>query len=218
MASSGKSEDQSANTSSGMNQSYINKAQLDSLKQLWGQSTNQILNQDLGQANTNAQNSMIAGIQNNPFMQGVNQTRDYVNNAKQQIGVLRNDLQKQFSDVLLPQIGDAAIQGGSLGGGRQGVAQGMAAEGMQNALSAGASSIYNNAFNAANQAQQFGAQQFLNQQTAGMQALGQAQQQQYAPLLALAQILGNPAILSRGNQAGSGFSRGSDEKFSILGG
>jgi len=216
MVSSGKSESSNASMSNGMNQSYIQKDQLAALKNLWGTASNDILNNDLGAANNNAQGGFLQGMQNNPFMQGVNQARDYQANAQQQIKALNTSLTDQFTNVLMPGINDASQQGGALGGGRQGVAQGIAAQGTQQAMGQGASSLLANAFNQSNQAQQFGAQQYQNQMQGGIQGLGQIQQQQYAPLMALAQILGNPAILQRGITSSMGTGSASSENFGFL--
>ena len=76
----------------------------------------------------------------------------------QQIGQLGQDIQRQFSQ-LLPGIESQAIGGGQLGGGRQGVAQGLGLQASQDAFGRGAADIRFQDLN-----RQFGAAGTLGQQ------------------------------------------------------
>lgn len=204
-AQGGKSESSGSSASTGMNQSYIAKGQLDNLNQLWDTASGRIIGQDLGAANNQALGGMLGNLQNNPFQQQMASFANPNNQmAQKQIDLLGQNLNKQFSENLLPQIGDQALQGGGLGGTRQGIAQGLAAQGMQQAFSQGAQGILSNAYNQAQQAAQFGTDWATRNAATGIAGLGQMQQQQYAPLLALAQIIGNPAILQRGSNMSMG--------------
>lgn len=95
-----------------------------------------------------------------------------------QIDALGGDLARQFSQ-LLPGISNQAIGGGQLGGGRQGVAQGLLGQATQDAFGQGAANIrfqdLNRQFGAAGQLQQ-GQQQAGGAlgQLGGQQALGTA--------------------------------------------
>lgn len=60
---------------------------------------------------------------------------------QEQIGQLEQDVGRFFNEQLLPGITSEAIAVGQLGGGRQGVAQGLAAESAANAFSRGATAL-----------------------------------------------------------------------------
>ena len=107
-----------------------------------------------------------------------------------QIDALGGDLARQFSQ-LLPGIESQAIGGGQLGGGRQGVAQGLLGQATQDAFGRGAADIrfqdLNRQFGAAGQLQQgqlgaggalgqLGGQQALGTAALNQQGLGQAGQ------------------------------------------
>jgi hypothetical protein len=61
--------------------------------------------------------------------------------ADQQIDLLREDTGRLFSEELNPAITSRAVAGGTLGGGRQGVAQGLAMEGANREFQRGALDI-----------------------------------------------------------------------------
>jgi hypothetical protein len=214
----GKSESSGANSNMGFNQSYINRGQRDNLNELWDAGNNGILRNEVGAANQPAQNEFLSNLRNNPYNNSAAGFMDYMGNAQQQIGALKSSLKDQYLNTLLPQISDVAQQGGALGGGRQGVAQGMANNGMQMALAQGGSNILNNSYNQAQQASQFMTQQYTGQQLAGIEGLQGIQQQQLAPLLALAQILGNPTVMQKSGSFGSGRTASQSNNSSFLGG
>ena len=60
---------------------------------------------------------------------------------QQQIDLLGQDLGNFFSDEINPQITSQAISGGQLGGGRQGVAQGLAASALGDQFTRGATAL-----------------------------------------------------------------------------
>lgn len=59
----------------------------------------------------------------------------------EQIGALGEDLSRFFGEQLNPQITEAAVRSGALGGGRQGVAQGLATEAVAREFARGATSL-----------------------------------------------------------------------------
>lgn len=60
---------------------------------------------------------------------------------EEQIGALGEDLSRFFGEELNPQITEAAVRSGALGGGRQGVAQGLASEAVAREFARGATSL-----------------------------------------------------------------------------
>lgn len=59
----------------------------------------------------------------------------------EQIGALQSDLGRMFNEELLPGITSGSVANGTLGGSRQGVAQGIAAEGIARQFAQGAASL-----------------------------------------------------------------------------
>ena len=207
----GKSETESSGRSQQSSNSFIDPSQLANLQQLWSGASDQISG-GLGQGGFNQGQNFLNQIGNNPFDQNLQQFANPNNElAQQNIDLLGSNLSNQFNNQILPGIQSNAISGGALGGGRQGVAQGIAASGVSNAFAQGSQGILNNTYNQAQQASQFGSQFNLQQAMSGLGGLGQFQQQQFAPMQALAQILGNPAILNQSQ--GTSQSDSSDVKF-----
>ncbi len=195
MSSGSKSESES----SGMNfsKSFISPDQLPFLKDLWGQASNFLLGGGAN-ANTGAGGQLMGNILNNPFSGQMQQFANPNNAmAQQNINQLGQSLGQNLQNNLLPSIANQSISSGGFGGGRQGVAQGIALQGTQEAFGEGAQGILNNTYNQAQQGAQFGADLSMRNALGGIQGLTGLQQQQFAPLMALAQILGNPAILNK---------------------
>ena len=205
----GKTKNSNKSSGSQAMESFISPDQLPYLRQLWGQASGDILGGNVGAANVGGGDQLMQGIMNNPFAQQL-QAFSRPNNelVQKNISLLGQNLNQNLQNNLMPQIADQSIMGGGLGGGRQGVAQGLALQGTQQALSQGAQDIQNNAYNQALGASQFGANWATNNAMQGIMGFGNLQQQQLTPLLSLAQILGNPAILqkSSGKNSGSGSS------------
>jgi hypothetical protein len=199
-------------------ESMISPDQLPFLKQLWEQASKGILGGGVGAADVAGGQGLMQGITNNPFAQGM-QNFAQPNNAmaQQNISMLGDNLNQNLQRNLMPQISDQAQQSGGFGGGRQGVAQGLALQGTQQAFAQGSQDILNNTYNQAAQANQFGANWATQNALGGVGALGQLQQQQFAPYLTLAQILGNPAILNKSSGENWNKSSSSSQEFSFGG-
>ena len=215
MVGSSKSENSSSGSNS--NQSQIDSTQKAYLDQLWGKASSDILGGSVGAAKTQVQQDLMGQVMNNPFgdqLKSFSQPNNQM--VQQNVDMLGQNLQKQLQNSLMPQIADQSIQSGGFGGGRQGIAQGLALQGTQDAFAQGALGIQNNAYNQANQATQFGSNFNLQSAMGGMGMLGQAQQQEMTPFLTLAQILGSPTVLNSGKGKTSG--SGSSSGWSILGG
>lgn len=121
----------------------------------------------------------------------------------EQIGALGEDLGRFFREQINPEIAMKGIAGGTLGGGRQGVAQGMAADSLAREFQRGATEI---------RAQDMGMRDAAARDLAGieMQSAGSglaslgsmlnlsetAATADLAPFAALSQILGGPTVLS----------------------
>lgn len=65
----------------------------------------------------------------------------------QQADQLAQGLTQNFNTRVLPQINSSAIASGGFGGSRQGIAQGLAAQGLNQAISQGQTNLYSNAYN-----------------------------------------------------------------------
>lgn len=131
----------------------------------------------------------------------------------EQIKALGTDLGNFYNQELLPGINSDAVAGGQLGGGRQGVAQGLAATGVAQQFASGSASL-----RASDQAQRLQAALGLGNQTgaagiAGLQGItplmdlaNTGYNAKFSPLLTLAQILGNPTILTHQTSSSKGSS------------
>lgn len=138
-----------------------------------------------------------------------------------QLGALKTGLGELFRDEINPAITSRAVAGGTLGGGRQGVAQGVAAGKLGQAYQQGAASIF-----ATDQAQRDAAASALisGRNTAagiGLSSLPglfnvaegglNAAQSPYATL---AGILGGPTVLGSSSEIAAALSRAFGEDFS----
>ena len=114
-----------------------------------------------------------------------------------QIGGLQQLLNRNLSENLLPAIGQGANAMGQLGGARQGVAQGIALRGTQEALGRGAIDIYQQ--DLARRQQAAGMQGGLQNQASaiGLQGIPGVMNLGLSPLSSLAGIIGSPTVLNR---------------------
>ena len=118
----------------------------------------------------------------------------------QQIGVLQNTLNQNLTENLLPAIAQGANATGQLGGARQGVGQGLAIRGTQQALSEGTTGILSNdLFRRANTAAQS-----ANVGTAGQAAFSMASNLGFSPYAQLGQIIGPPTVLGQSQNQSTG--------------
>jgi hypothetical protein len=149
--------------------------------------------------------------------------------ARTQLGQMTDDISSNFARSILPQIRTGAGLAGGVGGSREALAQGVAAGDASRAIASAGTNLYGQQYQiganaaagatdarlAAGQALPGLASQVFNLGMAPMQAA-------WAPLQALAQILGNPAILSRQMSTGvdlnksSGQSKGGGWGFSFV--
>lgn len=227
--SSNKSSSQSSSLDFGVNTSFSDSlSQALSRSQSGGQSTSQqsIFGADIlqrlygdavsaaGQVDTGLFQGQTAQLYNAGTSildrLGVGAGEDYLQSRltdtsarDAQLGALKSGLGELFRDEINPAITSRAVAGGTLGGGRQGVAQGVAAGKLGQAYQQGAASIF-----ASDQAQRDAAAGTLiggRNQAAGVGAslipslLGTAQAGLGAPLspyAALSSILGGPTVLT----------------------
>ncbi len=136
---------------------------------------------------------------------------------EQQIALLGEDLGRFFSDEINPQITSQAVGGGQLGGGRQGVAQGRAAEVLGEQFTRGATALRAGDIAARDSAAGLLSQNNIQGASVGLGGLGglagladMGFGANLAPYERLAAILGGPTTL------GSSFSTSGDfaESFS----
>ena len=147
----------------------------------------------------------------------------------EQISQLGQDIGQQFRESILPGIRGNALAVGGLGGGRAGVAEGLAAQGAQQAFGQQAANLRFQDVGlrqaAAGQLQNAGLQQMgLQGQAAsqGLSSLGGLMNlgmspfgAQFGPLAQFAALLGPQNILSQQNSFGSSFGRSSGTNFGI---
>lgn len=128
------------------------------------------------------------------------------------ISALGEDLSQFFSEELLPGITSQAVGGGQLGGGRQGVAQGKAIEAVGREFRRGSLDIRNADLRARQDAATQLSAQRLSASQAGLAGLesqfnlaNAATLAPFSPFLTLAQILGDPTVLTDQSSSSSSF-------------
>jgi hypothetical protein len=128
----------------------------------------------------------------------------------EQIAQLQQDTGRLFREEFNPAITSRAVSGGTLGGGRQGVAQGLAAESAARTFAQGATALRSNDIARRDTVAQSIAQNSLQASSTGLGALPSLldvlQRGNNAELGAysqLSQILGGPTVLSTSDAAGS---------------
>ena len=115
-----------------------------------------------------------------------------------------------FNENILPGLTSSAINAGQLGGARGGIAAGMAAREAVRDQGRIATELTGRSFE--------GEQQRALQALGMTQGLAGLSAQSFAPLLALAQLLGRPTVLTQSQGTGSGQGTSSSESFNISGG
>ena len=128
-----------------------------------------------------------------------------------QIGFLGEDLGKFFNEQLLPGITSDAVAGGQLGGGRQGVAQGIAADRVAGEFQRGATALRAGDIaardSAAGMLEQLGIQGAGTGLASleGLQGLAQSGfSADMLPYMMLAQITGDPTVLTQAQNTSFG--------------
>ncbi len=131
------------------------------------------------------------------------------------IAALSEDLGQFFNEELLPSITSEAVSGGQLGGGRQGVAEGKAIESVGREFRRGSLDIRNKDLRERSEAARTLSAQRLSASQAGLTGVQQqfdlanaATLTPFSPFLTLAQILGNPTVLSESQATSEGRSLG----------
>lgn len=123
--------------------------------------------------------------------------------TQQQIGSLQNLLNQNLSENLLPMIGNNALFANGFGGSRQGIAQGLAVRGTQQALSEGATGILGQDIMRRQQAAQgmagIGAQGALG----ALSFLPQQLNLPFSPLQGYMNVLGPPTVLQQQQSSSS---------------
>lgn len=136
-----------------------------------------------------------------------------------QIDQLRGDTEKLFSDQVNPAITSRAIAGGTLGGGRQGVAQGMAIDALSENFVKGATALRSNDIAMRDAAAMQVAQNSLTAASTGLGALPSmldlatdAASPELGIYAKLSSILGGPTVL--GESSSSNFNTNTAESAS----
>lgn len=211
---------------SGSSQSYVDPRQqpfLDFTRNLGqalvGQNTS-LAQQFAGMAGSNLYGfgqQALGQLGSNPFLSALQQQAGgnpaLVN---QQIGQLQADLGRSFRQEVLPGISRYAAGVGALGGSRQGVAEGIAAQGFADAFSRGATDIYSAEQQRRLQAGTAGGGLLAQGLLGGLSSLGglfDVGLGQFtggmAPLGLYSQILGAPTVLDKSRQSSFSIGAGS---------
>lgn len=179
---------------------------------------------------TNAANTLFSGGMGFMDSLGANAGNAYLgdrlsgDNAvlEQQIGLLGEDIGQFFNEQLLPGITSEAVGGGQLGGGRQGVAQGLAAREAGSQFTRGATALRAGDINARDAAAGVLGQNTIQGATAGLQGLSPLAGiadfgfgAGMAPYERLAQILGGPTTLTTAASTSGDFARSFSESFGM---
>jgi len=229
----GKSSSKSQSTSSGFSQgsSFVEGGQqpfLDFLRNtgvgLFGQQQ-QAGQQFAGQSQELFQQGQqsIGGLTQNPFLDALQgQAGGNPDLVAAQTGQLSDVLGQQFLEQINPAISRGAQGVGQLGGGRQGVAQGLAIQGQQRALAQGNVQFQQADAARSQQAAQAGGSLFGQGTQAGLAALpglqgllAMPQQQQLMSLLGLGQAIGDPNVLSQQTAQNQAQSTGQSSSFNV---
>ena len=177
---------------------------------------------------TGAANSLFSS--GSGFMQGIsgNQGNAYLqdrlsgdNEAMQgQIDMLGQDLGNFFNQELMPGIASESIQGGQLGGGRQGVAQGKAISEMGNQFTRGATELRAGDVAARDQAAMSLSGNAVSGAMAGFQGMGAMAgiadmgfNAGMAPYERLAAIMGGPTVLGSSSSNSADWASAWSESF-----
>ncbi len=158
----------------------------------------------------------LGDLRSNPFLSSL-QTQAGGNQAlvDQQIGQLGTDIGQFTNEQLLPGIRRDFVGVGGLGGARNQIAEGLAAQGAQRAFSSGVTDILSADAARASQAATTGAGLTAQSALGGLQSLqGQFNlglspfQSQFSPLLNMNQIVGPPNVLGRSSAFNFGIQLG----------
>ena len=151
----------SGSGSESRSRSWMNDAQMQQLQSLWGQGGALNLQQqggrvmqDLQNLGPNLQNQMqdmlgdlgATSAGTSQAMQGLGAMGQVGGGnpyLQQNMDALGAGINRQMENYIMPGIAQGAVQSGGFGGGRQGVAQGLAAQGAQDAYQQGASNLMN---------------------------------------------------------------------------
>lgn len=196
--------------------------QQDYLKGLYGDAQNLAGNQNLASLFGTAGGlfdqgqGFLAGLGNNPFMQnlsGFGQPNSQL--LSRQIDQLGADIGRNLNQNILPGIQSNAIGLGGGGGARQGVAEGIAAQGATDALTRGATDLMTADYNRAMQANIAGGQLGLQQAMGGLSGLEglfnlamAPYAAQWMPLQNLSGIIGAPTVLGSSTARNMDFDSG----------
>lgn len=142
--------------------------------------------------------------------------------VEENISALGEDLSQFFNEELLPGVQSEAVAGGQLGGGRQGVAEGKAIEAVGREFRRGSLDIRNADLRRRQDAATQLAAQRLSASEAGLTG---AQQQfelanaatlaPFSPFLTLAQILGDPTVLTQQQSTARGRALATSGSFNV---
>lgn len=158
------------------------------------------------------ENSGIKGLEN--IISGSD------NALENNLGALQSSLGRFFSEELNPAITSDAVATGSLGGGRQGVAQGIASRGVAEQFSQGAASLINANQQRTDSASTSLAQLMQQGSSLGLDNLGNLlgigteAETGLAPLSMLSQILGGPTTLTESEERSRASNYGMSSGFS----
>lgn len=154
---------------------------------------------------------LLGSLSSNPFLTALQgQAGGNPGLVNAQIGQLQADLGRSFRQEVLPGIGRDAVGIGAFGGSRQGVAEGIAAQGFADAFSRGVTDIQSADALRAQQAAISGGGLLAQGALGGIAGLGSLFDVGlgqftggFAPLSIYSQILGAPTVLSEGQSKSS---------------
>lgn len=189
-----KQWDEAQSTSSGSNRSFVDPMQQGFLQNLYGSAMGFANPGATTAAAQGASAAMLPGMrQAFGNIAGLADPRDQI---RAQDKSLRAGLGALFTEEMMPAIQSDAISAGGFGGGRQGVAEGVAAGQIADAYTAGMGDITaranQTAVQAASQIPQLAQGLYTAYTAPSLAGLD--------PLSRLASILGSPTVLSQGQQ------------------
>lgn len=210
MSAGGSSSNESSSSNSFTNMdSFISGSQLPFLQNMWQQSqgyANPGVTQGAAQAGAGA---VLPGMQS--AYGNIGALTDPTAQIDAQSSSLQAGLGQMFREQINPAIQTNAISAGGFGGGRQGVAEGVATGQLADAYTKGYGDIVSRANNTA-----LGAGSMLPGMAQGIYDMNvNPTMAGLDPMAQLASILGNPAILNKTRSQSQGQSSGSSSGFEV---
>jgi hypothetical protein len=196
-------QSQSQNTSDSASRSFVDPNQQPFMQSLWNQGMSQVNPGQAVQASNQMVGQAMPGM--NAAMKSATALTDPTAQIKAQAGSLQAGLGQMFRQEMMPSIKSNAIAAGGFGGGRQGIAEARGVGQLADAYTKGYGDIVAGA-----NATALGAGELAGSLGGQIYNLGMMPSMAgFAPLQAMAGLLGSPTVLQQALSQGRGTSTAS---------